>query len=152
MPPSGRTFLSDFLASFARVFHRRTAVPHSNTFPPPGYAGAESPRAVDQSKFNLLLCQSGKHESGSIATTICRRSTGHRSLPCVIPISVFPPRRLNIFGDCFWPINCDAIVSGEGHKVGRLLALLRTVCSVYLATSALSCSCLLIRCWAPCAS
>src|SRR5207245_3009353 len=76
VPGNGRTFLSDFLGSFARVFHRRTVVPHRNTFPRPEYAGAESPRVVDQSRVNLLSRQFGKHESGSIATTICGRSIG----------------------------------------------------------------------------
>ncbi|SRR5712691_10497587 len=147
MPGNGRTFLSDFLASFARVFHRRTVVPRRNTFLRPEHAGAEAPRVIDQSRVNLLIRHSGKHESGSIATTICGRSIGTTRSPASFPFW-FYRRAVGItFDDSFWPINCDAVRSGEDHRIGKLLALertalLRTVCSVYLAASALSGSCL----------
>jgi len=85
MPGNGRTFLSDFLASFARVFHRRTVVPRRNTFLRPEHAGAEAPRVIDQSRVNLLIRQSGKHESGSIATMICSRSIGTTRSPASFP-------------------------------------------------------------------
>src|SRR3989442_5252172 len=113
VPGNGRTFLSDFLASFARVFHRRTVVPHRNTFPLPEYAGGESPRVVDQSRVNLLIRQSGKHESGSIATTICGRSIGTTGSPASFPFWFYPRAVENTFDNSFWPINCDAGQSGR---------------------------------------
>jgi len=123
VPGNGRTFLSDFLGSFARVFHRRTVVPHRNTFSRPEYAGAESPRVVDQSRVNLLIRQSGKHESGSIATTICGRSIGTTGSPASFPFWFYRRAVENTFDNSFWPINCDAGQSGEDamrNKVVRI--------------------------------